>query len=46
MVIRESYMFEFSVRKNMKTYIFNKGGSSRKVSSTFMSNSNRHRIKN
>ena len=37
MVIRGSYMFEFSVGKDMKKYI-KKGGGSREGSGTFMSN--------
>jgi len=40
MVICGSYMFEFSVSKDMKRKGNNKGGGSREGSSTFMSNTN------
>ena len=39
MVICGSYMFEFSVSKDMKKW-YNKGGGSREGSGTFMSNTN------
>ena len=45
MVICGSYMFEFSVRKDMKKG-YNKGGGSREGSGTFMSNTNYQRIEN
>jgi hypothetical protein len=40
MIICGSYMFEFSVRKDMKNKGYNKGGGSREGSSTFISNTN------
>ena len=47
MIICESYMFEFSVSKNMKEEkIYNKGGGSREGSNTFMSNTNCQGIEN
>ena len=45
MLIYESYMFEFSVGKNMKKR-YNKGDDSREGSGTFMSNTNCQRIVN
>ena len=46
MVIRGSYMFEFSICKEMKKYIYNKGGGSREGSGKFMSNTNCQGIEN
>ena len=46
MVICESYVFEFSVSKNMKSMLHNKEGGSRESSSTFMSNTNSQGIEN
>jgi hypothetical protein len=40
MVIYESYMFEFSVSKDMKKKGYHKGGSSREGSNTSISNTN------
>jgi hypothetical protein len=46
MIICGSYMFEFSVSKDMKKRIYNRGGGSREGSNTFMSNNNCQGIKN
>ena len=40
MVVCGSYMFEFSVSKDMKIRGYNKGGGSREGSGTFMYNTN------
>ena len=45
MIICGSYMFEFSVNKDMEK-MYNKGSASRESSRTFMSNTNCQRIKN
>jgi hypothetical protein len=44
MVICGSYMFEFSVGKDIKEKRQDKGGGSREGSNTFMSNTNYQRI--
>ena len=46
MVIFGSYMFEFSVSKDMKEKGFNKGGGNREGSGTFMSNTHGQGIEN
>ena len=46
MVICGSYMFEFSVSKDMKKKGYNKGGGNKEGSGTFMSNTNCQRIEN
>jgi hypothetical protein len=46
MLICGSYMFEFSVSKDMKKKGHNKGSGSREGSGTFMSNTNCQRIEN
>jgi hypothetical protein len=46
MVICESYMFEFSVSKDMKSMPHRKGGGNREGSDKFMSNTNHQEIEN
>ena len=47
MVICGSYVFEFSVNKDMKiVYIYNKGGGNMESSGIFISNTNYQRIEN
>jgi hypothetical protein len=46
MVICGSYMFEFSVSKDMEKKAYSKGGGSREGSGTFRSNTNSQRIEN
>jgi hypothetical protein len=46
MVICGSYMFEFSVSKDIKSMLHVKGGSSREGSGTFMFNTNCQGIEN
>ena len=46
MVTCGSYMFEFSVSKDMKKKGYNKGGGSREGSGRFMSNTNCQRTEN
>ena len=46
MLICGSYMFDFSVSKDMKSMLLRKGGDNREGSNTFMSNTNCQRLEN
>ena len=46
MVICGSYMFEFSVSKDMKSMLHQKGGGNREGSGTFISNTSCQGIEN